>query len=217
VPEQPAVQLDSTPRADFDRQLDNLISKGYPDLAGLAVDEFASRLAPLADQLPSLPRPAAGDRAHIQFVIVVTNELVPPDQAMPAIQLGRKQGFTTMPADDLKRFIPIDGIARPERAAYLITGLDTGPDTLNVIPDEAIKTIAAQGRSPLTVDEGIALVTQYPDVLKTRNCFSMLGSRCGDRRVPALWLSAGRPRLGWCWAGAPHTWLGSASCATRLG
>jgi hypothetical protein len=39
----------------------------------------------------------------------------------------------------------------------------------------------------------------------------------GDRRVPALWISGGAPKLGWCWAGNPHTWLGSASCATRLG
>jgi hypothetical protein len=53
-------------------------------------------------------------------------------------------------------------------------------------------------------------------VLKTANAFSLLGSRRGDRRVPALWLSGGRPRLGWCWAGAPHFWLGSASCAERL-
>jgi hypothetical protein len=23
--------------------------------------------------------------------------------------------------------------------------------------------------------------------------------------------------LGWCWDGNPHTWLGSASCKTRIG
>ncbi len=80
-----------------------------------------------------------------------------------------------------------------------------------------METILRDNRSPLTLDEGIALITHYPDVLKTRNCFSTLGSRCGDRRVPALWLSGGRTRLGWCWGGNPHTWLGSASCATRLG
>ncbi|MGQ0669203.1 MAG: DUF5701 family protein [Actinomycetota bacterium] len=25
------------------------------------------------------------------------------------------------------------------------------------------------------------------------------------------------PRLGWCWAGNPHTWLGSASCGAGVG
>jgi Family of unknown function (DUF5701) len=47
--------------------------------------------------------------------------------------------------------------------------------------------------------------------------FSLAGSRCGDRRVTALWISQNRPKLGWCWAGNPHTWLGTASCADRTG
>jgi hypothetical protein len=99
-----------------------------------------------------------------------------------------------------------------------VTGFDTGAETLNVTPEEALPAIEAAGRSPLTIDEGIAIVTQFPDLLREQNCFSLLGSRCGDRRVTALWVKrGGRPRLGWCYAGAPHTWLGSASCAGRLG
>jgi len=86
-----------------------------------------------------------------------------------------------------------------------------------VPPDDAMPKILAANRSPLTVDEGIALVTQHPEVLLTGSRFSMLGSRCGDRRVTAIWVSQNRPRLGWCWAGAPHTWLGSASCGGRVG
>lgn len=216
--EKSAIQLSTPLSAEFDRQLNNLISKGYPDLAGMSEHDFVRRLAPLADRLAELDSvsAAAADTGRVPFVIVVTGELVAPDHAMPVVRLGRKSGFTTMPGDDLKRFTAIDTIRLPDRAAYLVADLDTGADTLNVIPDEAISVITGQHRSPLTIDEGIALVTHYPDVLEAKNCFSMLGSRCGDRRVPALWLSAGRPRLGWCWAGAPHTWLGSASCATRL-
>ena len=41
----------------------------------------------------------------------------------------------------------------------------------------------------------------------------MAGSRRGDQRVPAFWVSEGRPKLGWCWDRNPHTWLGTASCA----
>jgi hypothetical protein len=46
-----------------------------------------------------------------------------------------------------------------------------------VIPDEALTRIAAAGRSPITIDEGLALVTHFPGILRTRNCFSMLTSR----------------------------------------
>jgi hypothetical protein len=61
------------------------------------------------------------------------------------------------------------------------------------------------------------VLTHHPDFLSKNNCFSLLASRRADRRVPALWISAGAPRLGWCWAGNRHTWLGSASCGARLG
>ncbi|WP_407937642.1 DUF5701 family protein [Mycobacteroides franklinii] len=35
-------------------------------------------------------------------------------------------------------------------------------------------------------------------------------------RVPAIWISDGRPKLGWCWDRNPHTWLGMASCRGRV-
>ena len=101
-----------------------------------------------------------------------------------------------MEPDDLARFEPIDGVEVPS-GAYLLADVDTGEATLNVTPDDALVAIAAEGRSPLTLDEGIALVTQFPELLREHNCFSLLGSRCGDRRVTAIWVSEGRaaPRL----------------------
>ena len=87
---------------------------------------------------------------------------------------------------------------------------------------ESRKGAARAGRAVEEVDqyhaeEGVALVTHHPEILRNSNCFSLLGSRRGDRRVTALWISKGKPRLGWCWAGNPHTWLGSASCGSRVG
>jgi uncharacterized protein DUF5701 len=212
----PESRSDTTLRRDFDRQVENLIDKGYPGVAGLPEDAFRQRLAPLAERLADLPA-GATDEDRIPFVIVVSGELVPTHEAIALAELRGKQGFTSMEADDLKRFVPVAGVEPPPGSAYLVTDIDTGRETLNVIPDDAIDTINADGRSPLTIEEGVALVTHHPDVLRTMNCFSLPGSRCGDRRVTAVWVSAGRPRLGWCWAGAPHTWLGSASCARRVG
>jgi hypothetical protein len=153
--------------------------------------------------------------SRIPSVVVAPLE---PVHAMSLVGSSGRHGFTTMDADDLARFTPVVEVppARYE-ARYTLVDVDTGHDLLNVTPDEAYEVLAAANRSPLTIEEGIALILQHPDVLRTHNAFSLLGSRCGDRRVPALWLSKGRPRLGWCWAGNPHTWLGSASCATRIG
>ena len=155
--------------------------------------------------------------AAIPFVLVVKRELVPTERAMSLVESRGKRGFVGMDPTEPDEYAPIDGLDVPPGPAYLVGGVDTGPDTLNVTPDDALEQIRAAGRSPLTIDEGVALVTHFPEVLVERNAFSILGSRRGDRRVPALWVSRGAPRLGWCWAGNPHTWLGSASCAGRLG
>jgi hypothetical protein len=192
---------------EFDRQLDTLVRRGYPSLTGLDEVAFVEQVSSLRGQ-----HPANGDGGRIPFVIVVR---VAADRAMPLVELDGKQGFTRMESDELARFAPIEGVELPGGRAYLITDVDTGRSTLNVTPDDALETIVRERRSPLTIEEGVAVVTHFPEVLKTQNSFSLLGSRCGDRRVTALWISETRPRLGWCWAGNPHTWLGSASCGGR--
>lgn len=200
---------DLAPHEELERQVANLVARGYPASAGLSEAAFRDRVAPLANRVGSEP---AGD--GVPFVLVVP-DVVPPEVAITQVVLREKAGITTMEADDLARFRPLDRIERPPWP-YLLVDVSTGPDTLDLPPADAMPKLLAAGRSPLTIDEGIALVTHHPQVLRERNCFSTLGSRCGDRRVPAIWLSRGRPRLGWCWEGAPHTWLGSASAGSRL-
>jgi len=36
-----------------------------------------------------------------------------------------------------------------------------------------------------------------------------------DVAGPAIWISRGAPKLGWCWQRNPHTWLGMASAGAR--
>ncbi len=68
----------------------------------------------------------------------------------------------------------------------------------------------------MTIDEGIAALLLHPDLLRTANCYQLLASRDASKRIPSLWVTGkGRPRLGWCYEGMPHSWLGAASCAQR--
>ena len=144
-------------------------------------------------------------------VTVVKAELVPAEDA-----LARAGGFVGMDPTTPEDYVPIAEIEIPDASSYAIRDVDLGAEFFDVTPDDALGVILGRGRSPLTIEEGIAVLAREPDVLRTENAFSLLGSRRGDRRVPALWLSGGRPRLGWCWAGAPHSWLGAASCAERV-
>ena len=204
--------------AEFDRQIDNLIGKGYPEIAGLSRDDFSALIFPLRSRLNEATSFGHSPKdGKIAFCVVVRSGLVGVGDALSLVKHGGKPGNFSMHPVEPEDFQAIDSIHMPAGDVYLLIDFDRGGESLNVAPQDALKTLAERGRSPLTIDEGVAILTQYPECLVKNNCFSLLGSRCGDRRVPALWISEKRPKLGWCWDGNPHTWLGSASCNKRIG
>jgi hypothetical protein len=213
-----APEIEAAFSAEFDRQLRNLQQKGYSSLAGLTNEQFATKLEPLREQLSELELASFDPKdGQLPFVLVITRDLLAPEQAVRLFTWSEHHCTVDLSPRSISHFTPTPAAPIPAGGAYLMVDIDRGRETLNVPPTEAIKTLQQEGRSPLTIEEGIAILTHHPDFLVKNHCFSLLGSRCGDRRVPALWISENRPRLGWCWEGAPHTWLGSASCATRLG
>src|SRR3954465_1056965 len=183
---------------------------GLPEALDLATTCFRAAVEPLRDLLPDVEP----DGGTIPFVVVVPHLPVVP--VLESVHGIGGSGFTTMDDDDLACFRPLPELEVPT-GPYLLVDVDPGPDTLNQPPREVLPRLRPAGRSPLTIAEGLAVLVSDPGVLRSRNCFSLLGSRAGDKRVPALGISARRPRLGWCYEGAPHTWLGSASCGARLG
>ncbi|GIH04132.1 hypothetical protein Rhe02_21990 [Rhizocola hellebori] len=156
------------------------------------------------------------DKASGNFILVIPAD---PAQAVAHTTLAGKSKPGRIDRNfkpgEPKNFVPV--VEVPKAKAYLVFDVDRGEEYRNVRPEDAVAAITARGRSPLTIEEGLALITHHPEMLEKNKCFMLAGSRCGDRRVPALWISEGAPKLGWCWAGNPHTWLGTASAASRLG
>jgi hypothetical protein len=200
---------------ELDRQLATLLARDYPALAGVHSDAFAAHVEKLRPRLSDVE--AAADAA-LPFLVVVRHVLVPTVAAVERFEVGGRTGWTDM-ADEIDDYRPIDGLDVPDTPVYLLTDVSTGPETLDVRPADALVMIRAAGRTPLTVDEGVALVTQLPTSLTGGaglNAFQAVGSRAGNKRIPSFWMSKGAPRLGWCWEGNPHSWLGSASGRARL-
>ncbi|PWR12985.1 hypothetical protein DKT68_01880 [Micromonospora acroterricola] len=201
---------------EFDRQLDRLVELGYPALADLSEGAFRDLVVPLRAAAiagaAGLPAPTEG---RVPFLLVVTRDLATVEQRLALTTLAgkRKPGFLDRhyAEDDLPKFDPIKELEVPARPAYLLFDVDRGEEFRNLAPAAALDGMTAQGRLPLTIDEGLAFITLHPAALASNRCFSLVGSRCGDKRVPALWISQGAPKLGWCWFGNPHTWLGSAT------
>lgn len=142
---------------------------------------------------------------------------LPFDQLITLLTLpGRSAtGIFDRNFEDPARYHPVDAQV-PRDRPYLITGFEPGTEYLNVPPRDAVPAIVDRGRFPATIEEGLAAFVSQPDVLQRNACFSLAGSTRGDKRVPALWISAKAPKLGWCFAGAPHTWLGTASVGQRM-
>lgn len=204
---------------EFDRQVQTLLDKEYPAATGLSSDDFQHLIAPLRQHIQHLSSPEVNiEQGQLPFVIVIRSTLISVSEAMERVERQGKPGITRLFPREPEDFRPIDTMIIPDAAVYLLVDIDRGKTNINLPPVEAMPMIANAGRSPLTIDEGIAIVTHYPDFLMKNNCFSLLASRhSSDKRVPAIWINANKqPNLGWCWDGNPHTWLGSASCANRL-
>lgn len=177
------------------------------------LDELNAVREATIDQVTGAPAP---EGARVPFALVLTREVLPVSLAVPHLRLGKQEGFLSADTADIDTFSPIEQVSIPERPVYAVIDIDRGAATRNWTPDEAMAQFAKDNRSPLTVEEGTAFLLHYPKSLEKNNCFQMPGSRCGDRRVPGLWISNRKPKLGFCWAGNRHTWLGIASCATRI-
>ena len=160
---------------------------------------------------------AADNGAEPTSVTVTSREVMPIHEQIDRVTRRGAQAIRTMlTEEELTRFEPIEGVEIPDAPRYEIADVDTGLDLRNVTPDDALKRILERGRSPLTLEEGIAVAVADPELVAKNAGFSLAGSRCGDRRVTAWWLAKEGPKLGWCWAGNPHTWLGTASCGERI-
>ncbi|MFF3731278.1 DUF5701 family protein [Streptomyces sp. NPDC002476] len=205
-------------------QAERLVELGVHEIAGLSAEElrtFASAEAAKA--------PAGGEGA----LLAVHPDRAPASALAPLLRRSGKPGFVVVDMPDVDLFAPLDTVALPDAPLYLLTGLDRGDRMANWSPDEALPALTAEARTPLLLTEGIHWVLQQPDILERNHCFMTIGSRLRkangalDTRTPAVWISNGTgrdgrerrdaPKIGWCWAGNRHTWLGFASATGRRG
>ena len=202
-------------------QAERLIALGVHERAELT----ATALRDAARALPD------GDDGR--SLLAVHPAVAPASVLTSLLRRADKPGFVVVDMADVDSFGPIDGISVPNGPVYLAQRPDRGDEMANWSPDEALPAILGAGRSPLLLTEGIAWLLQRVEVLERGRCFMTIGSRLrrpdgrGDARTPAIWISGGTgrdgaanrnaPKVGWCWAGNRHTWLGFASCAGRVG
>ncbi|GAA3957123.1 DUF5701 family protein [Gordonia caeni] len=204
-----------------------LVDLGVHDLIGMRPAEFVSRATEL--EFPG----------QAESLLAVDPALAPPSVLAPLMRLpghgvpGGKAGFVVADMTDVDSFAPIDGIDVPAGPLYAVAAPDRGDEFADRSPVETLPEILAAGRTPLLLNEAVTWALQTPAVVEPNHCFMAIGSRARkpdgtlDSRTPAVWISGGTgrdgaeakgaPKVGWCWAGNRHTWLGIASAAGRIG
>lgn len=192
---------------EFDYQVYTLISKKYPEASGLTGAEFLDHIEPLREQLREL----AGrefKEGHIPFVIVVKDELVAPEKKI-------EQAGITVSLDPEMVKNTDEGII-PKSVTYLIVDVETGKAMPHQSPNDAIRQLKKEGRSPLTAEEGIALFTQHPELIKGHG-MHLVGSVGVGNNIPSIDYTQTEPWF--LWANADHIIpkYGTASCGERMG
>lgn len=202
----------------FDQQVSRLLELDHPSKAGWSARRFRTTVDPLREAALRAEAEADPERGTVPALLVVTGAWVPLETAMADVVWKGRPGRVEMPPTTPADYVVIDEVRVPQVPAYLLLDVGTGPDLQDVRPEDALIELRRRGRTPLTIDEGVALLVQSPSILAERNAYSLLASRQpGTQRVPAIWTSFKAPRLGWCWDRNPHTWLGSASASGRVG
>ncbi|PKQ25382.1 MAG: hypothetical protein CVT64_10300 [Actinobacteria bacterium HGW-Actinobacteria-4] len=204
------------------RQIDLYVELGYPALAGLTEPEFRQVFQPMlgsvADAVGAGLDMTTSER-RVPFVVVVTEALIPAAvrQGLTRLAGGAKPGVVDRNHGEggVEPYRPIASLNVPDAPVYLLEDVERGEEFTGVPPQDALPVLLDRSRTPLTIDEGISLVTLFPAVLEKNKCFMLAGSRMDNKRVPAMWISDKAPKLGWCWDGNPHDWLGMASAGAR--
>ena len=179
------------PVAELDRQLATLIDLGLPAAAGVTAATCADRTSPLRDHAASL--------AGSTFVLVLPG-LLAADRLVALSRMGDRAGFTTMErrrprvGSDRRR----TSSCRPGRPTCWSTSRPATTASTSRRRRCCPRMLAA-GRTPLTLDEGLALLLQDGGVLRRETCFSMLGVPL--RRPPGA-RALGQRRTGPASAGA---------------
>lgn len=203
--------------AELDRQVRAQLDLGLAAVHGLSPADLVAAVAPLRAALAAGAVSASSSvdpDDHVPFVLVLDGGTAHANAAVPALRRGSRVGVSVIDDDEMAGYRALPDLEVPA-APYLLLDVDTGTEFCDVRPEDALATVRGRGRTPLTVAEGIALVAVRPDMLRPNRCFSLMGSRAQNQRVPAVWISERRPKLGWCWDRNPHTWLGAASAGGR--
>ena len=177
--------------AVFASQTNKLISLDYHKALELSADDFQESLQPLRNQLVRIADIDFPEN-HLPFVIVIVDEKIPLKQQLEiANQVWwEEDAYISCHPNELTPLVQL-----PHSNYYLAIDVECGDATKIHYPMLGSLTVNIHERSPLTINEGVALLTQKQDLVSFDRSLLLSGSRyCGHyhkNETPFITLYAG--------------------------
>jgi hypothetical protein len=153
-----------TVRELFSDQISRVIEKKYHIMAELSESEFINgQIMPLQQLLDKHNIDTTVRENRIPFLVVVPHNIVSLSYQLESIREGinKKQlEYIIKP----EWFTNAPGVSTPNKP-YVLLDVETGYAMMNTPPKKCVQTFHDEGRFALTIDEGIALITHFPEVL----------------------------------------------------
>lgn len=222
----------------FSQQINTIIERTFHVPTGLSESDFIDRhIMPLQQLFVKNGEVTKIDESRIPILVVVPNTIVPL-----SYQLERtRESINDIQLEHIIQpewFENAKGVSTPDKP-YLLLDVENGYAMKNTTPKKCVQSFSDEGRFALTVDEGIALISHFPEVLEShwidlpgsvlihkfvgedvmkRGMLSSLPPAFAKATfVPTLnYLYYNYLRLYYIYEGTETPYSGSASCANRL-
>jgi len=160
---------------EFDSQLEHLVEKGFWKIISPCVreDEFRAQILPLKEKLREIAEEQQEIKeGHIPFVLVLHRTKIRPAERVCMMRLNDKESTSEIKTLELNYSL-YDNVEIPAESrkglAYLITDIEDGKETQDESAIDARQSLEKDGRSALTIEEGMALAGQHPEILEDHN------------------------------------------------
>jgi hypothetical protein len=150
----------------FAKQINTITERKYHIPTGLSESDFVNRhIMPLKQLLVKNSSDTKMEESHIPILVVIPTTIVPLSYQLERI----RESIDDIQLEHIIKpewFENAKGVSTPDKP-YLLIGVETGYAMKNTTPKKCVKIFNDEGRFPLTVDEGIALISHFPEVLQS--------------------------------------------------
>jgi hypothetical protein len=150
----------------FNEQLSRIIESKFHIIAKLCKSDFINHyIMPLKKLIVECHAETDFRENRIPFLIVVPHNIVPLSYQLDTIRESINEKHLEYIIKP-EWFENAKGVSTPNKP-YLILDVETGYAMKNITPKKCVEIFNNEGKFALTIDEGIALITHFPEVLES--------------------------------------------------